>query len=146
MTNRTFFFMTIIVLAAMAILLGINLTSILTGKPEKQTYLKYNDVRGMAVGYNHLLYTLNFAQQKQVISILNRSVKVMGVKPGKRERPAIEKMEIYLFEKRPTITITPIAYIDNNLVFTTPEWSEDGYLMEVSNGALKKLLTESYDP
>lgn len=146
MNNRTLIFLTILVLLGMAILFSINMTYILTGQPENQTYLKYNDVRGMAVGHNQMLYTLNFKQQNSVIDILNKAVRVVGVKPGKRQKPNIEKIVVYQFEGKPDVTIIPIAYIDQNLVFSVPEWEKDGYLMELSEGDLQQLLSQTYDP
>ena len=145
MNNRTLTYLTLLVLLGMAVLIGINMKSILTGQPNNQTYLKYNDVRGMAVSHNQLLYTLNFEQQNTVIEILNKAVRVVGVKPGKRQKPTIDKIIVYQFEGQPEITINPIAYIDNNLVFTVPAWDKDSYLMELSEGDLRQLLLETYD-
>ena len=146
MNNRIVLFFTIAVLAGMGILLAINMSSILTGQPAHQTYLKYNNVRGMAVGHNQMLYTLNFKQQNDVIDILNRSVRVLEVKPGKRQKPNIEKIVVYQFDHLPDLIITPIAYVDGNLVYSVPQWNEDGYMMELSDGDMQKLLTQTYDP
>jgi hypothetical protein len=137
--------MTACVFAGIAILFAINLDSILTGSPINQTYIKHNSVRGMAVGRNQMLYTLNFEQQNKVTNILNRSVRVVGVKPGKRQKPDIDQIVIYQFDKKPDIILSPIAYVDDNLVFTAPACVDQGYLMELSNGDLQKLLAESYD-
>lgn len=146
MTNRTLIYLTALVLIGMVTLFAINMTSILTGKPEDQTYLKYNHVRGMAVSHNQMLYTLNFKQQNDVIEILNRTVRVVGVKPGKRQRPSIDKIIVYQFNDQPDLVITPIAYVDNNLVFSVPAWNPNGFFMEVSNGRLHQLLSQTYDP
>ncbi|MDP1881055.1 MAG: hypothetical protein Q8K60_08980 [Parachlamydiaceae bacterium] len=146
MNNRTLFILTGVVLFGMIGLLALNLASIIKGRPPAQTYLKYNDVKGMAVGYHDLLYTLNFNQQNEVIDILNRSVRIVGLKPGKHQKPTIDKIVIYLFEHESPITVTPIAYIDQNLVYSVPEWNQDGYLMELSDGILHKLISQTYDP
>ncbi len=145
MNNRTLVYLTSLVIGGMIILLALNMTSILTGQPEGQTYLKYNDVRGMAISHNNLLYTLDFVQQNKLIDIINRSVRVVGVKPGKRQKPDIEKIVVYQFEGKPDLTINPIAYVDNNLVFSVSQWESEGYLMEISNGALQTLLSQAYD-
>ncbi|CUI17119.1 conserved putative membrane protein [Candidatus Protochlamydia naegleriophila] len=146
MTNRTLIYLTVLVLIGMATLFAMNMTSILTGKPEDQTYLKYNHVRGMAISHNQMLYTLNFKQQNDVIEILNRTVRVVGVKPGKRQRPNVDKIIVYQFNDQPDLVITPVAYVDNNLVFSAPAWNQDGFLMEISNGRLHQLLSQTYDP
>ena len=146
MSNRTLVYLTTLVILAMAILLGVNMQSILTGQPENQTYLRYNDVRGMAVNHNQLLYTLNFKQQNTVIDILNEAIRINEIKPGNRQPPNIEQLIIYQFDNKPDIVITPIAYVDQNLVFSAPLWGEDGFLMELSEGRLKELLSQTYDP
>lgn len=146
MTNRTLLYLTLLVLVGIAILFALNMTSILTGQPEDQTYLKYNNVRGMAVSHNQLLYTLNFQQQNSVIDILNKAVRVVGVKPGKRQKPTFERMVVYQFDGQPDVLINPIAYVDKNLVFSIPQWEKDNYLMELSEGDLQQLLSQTYDP
>lgn len=146
MTNRLLIYLTSLVVLAMLVLLGLNLTSILTGQPEDQTYLKYNQVRGIAIEHQQLLYTLNFKQQNRVIELLNKAVHVIGVKPGKRQLPSIDKIIVYQFDGQPDIIIKPIAYVDQNLVFSIPQWEKDRYLMELSDGDLHKLLSQAYDP
>lgn len=145
MSNRTLVYLTGFVILGMLILLAFNLTSILTGQPKNQTYLKYNDIRGMAVSHNQKLYTLNFQQQNAVVSILNNSVRVIGVNPGKRQKPKIDKIVVYLFDQ-PDVIIHPIAYIDQNLVFSAPQWEKGSYFMELSEGDLQQLLSQTYDP
>lgn len=145
MNNRTLVYMTCLVILGMMVLLALNMTSILTGQPLGQAYIPNNHVRGMAVSHNQLLYTLNFNQQNKVINILNQSVRVVGVKPGKRQKPNIEKIIIYQFDDKPDLVINPIAYIDKNLVFSVPEWESEGYLMELSEGDLENLLSKTYD-
>jgi hypothetical protein len=145
MTNRTLFSLTALVILGIAILLGLNMTSILTGEPKSQTYLKYNEVRGMAIGHNQLLYTLNFQQQNTVIEILNKAAHVLEIPPGKHQKPNIDRIVVYQFNK-PDLLITPIAYMDQNFIFSVPEWIENGYLMELSDGDLHQLLSQAYDP
>ncbi len=146
MSNRTLVYLTALVILAMLILLGINMGSILTGQPEDQTYLRYNDVRGMAVSHNQLLYTLNFKQQNTIIDILNKAVRTDEIKPGNRQNPNIDKLIIYLFDNKPDLVLNPIAYVDQDLIFSVPQWGENGFLMELSEGRLKQLLSQTYDP
>lgn len=145
MDNRTLFILTGCVLLGMILLLAINLTNILTGEPPNQAYLKYNDVRGMAVSRNQLLYTLNFQQQNSIIEILNKAIPIDEIKSGQRQPPNIQEMVVYQFQGAPDITLTPIAYVDQNLVFSAPQWQHNGYLMELSEGDLQKLLSQTYD-
>lgn len=146
MSNRTLLYLSFVVLGGMAILLALNISYFFTGKSINQTYLKYNAVRGIAVDHQQLLYTLNFEQQNSVIEMINRSVPVAEVKPGQRQKPAIEKIIVYQFENLPDITLTPIAIVNGNLVFSVPQWIQDGYLMDLSDGDFQKLLAQTYDP
>jgi hypothetical protein len=145
MSNRTLAFLTALVILGMLILFALNMTDILTGKPPNQVYLKYHDVRGMAVGHHRLHYTLNFKQQNTVIDILNSAVPITEIKSHNREPANIDTLIIYQFQNMPDVVLTPIAYIDQNLVFSAPKWVPNGYLMELSEGDLKKLLSQTYD-
>lgn len=145
MNNRTLVILTALVLLSMILLFSINLTNILTGKPPNQVYLKYNDVRGMATSHNQLLYTLNFQQQNHVIDILNEAVPLKEIQPGQRQTPSIQQIIIYQFQGNPDIVLTPIAYVDQHLIFAAPQWQPDGYLMEHNKGDLHKLLSQTYD-
>jgi hypothetical protein len=100
----------------------------------------------MAIAHNQLLYTLNFKQQNTVIDILNKAIHIIDIRPGQRQPPNIEKIVIYRFNNQPDLVINPIAYVNQNLVFSIPEWEQEGYFMELSNGALKQLLSQTYDP
>lgn len=145
MSNRTLIYLTGLVIVGMMVLLAINMGSILTGQPKTEGYLRYNHVRGVAISHNQILYTLNFNQQNRVVEILNRAVKVAGVKPSNGEKPDFDKLIIYQFDQKADLQITPIAYVDNNLVFSVPEWESGGYLMELSAGDLRRLLSTTYD-
>jgi len=145
MNNRNLFLMTAVVILGMLVLFALNLTTILTGQPPNQTYLKFNDVQGMAISQNQLLYTLNFNEQNKVIEILNGAVPINEIKSEKRSPANINKLVIYRFENQPAITLTAIAYTDKNLVFAAPDWVPNGYLMELSEGSLKQLLSQTYD-
>lgn len=145
MSNRTLAFLTALVILSMMILLALNLTDLLTGQPPNQTYLKYNHVRGMAISHNQMFYTLNFKQQNTVIDILNRAVPITEIKPGKRQPPNIDKLVIFQFLGKPDIELTAITYIDQDLIFSVPQWVPNGYLLELSEGDLQKLLSQTYD-
>lgn len=146
MNNTTLYVLTALVLIAMAALLGLNLTHILQGKHASQNFIKLNDVRGIAVEHNKLLYTLNFDQQVHVVDILNRSIKISEIKrEGNRQKPDVDKIIIYQFEQKPDLVITPLTYVDDDLVFSQPTWNKDGYLMDISGGELKETLSNTYD-
>ncbi len=146
MKNRIAFTIALLFLAGVAALFAMNLSTILAATDTSEKYLKPNHVKGMAVEYNNLLYTLDFKQQNDLVELLNHSVRVVGVKPNKRKKPKISKIIIYQFEDKPDIIITPVAYINKNLVYSAPDWNQDNYLMEINDGRVKKLLAQTYDP
>lgn len=144
MTNRTLVISTSILVASLLLLLGLNLSSILQKSSPTATYLQYDQIRGMDIKYRDSFYTLNFKQQNDIVDIFNQAVRVVGLKPNKRQKPDIEKIVIYRFGL-PDLIVTPVAYVENNLVYSTPEWNEESYLMEMSDGYLRQIITQSYD-
>lgn len=146
MSNRTLVFLTALVIGGMLILFTFNISNILTGQPLPQVYLKYNDVRGMAIiSQNQIAYTLNFKQQNTIIDILNLATPIEDIPPGERQPTRMDKLVIYQFQNKPDIVLTLLTYVNQNLVFSSPNWAPDGYLIESSNGRLKELISESHD-
>lgn len=147
MKNRTLFFLTALVLLGMFTLLALNINSILTGVPKNQTYLKYNDVEGMAASHKNILYTLNFKQQNRLIDIFNRSVRVFEDQIGEGTKPEVEKIIVTLFGQKAPVEITLIRLLSDsgNLIFSAPQWDADSYFMELSRGEMQSLLSQTYD-
>lgn len=144
MDNRSLIYMTIIVVIGILILLFINLSDVFRGKPSEETYIKYNSVRGSAIEYKGKLYTLNFDQQNNLIQAINRSVRIVELPNGELVKPEFSKIIFYHFNA-PDLTITPIAYTNENLIFAAPQLVKSDYLMELSRGELQKLLSQTYD-
>jgi hypothetical protein len=153
--------MTIAVLGGFIIIIFMNIAALLGVIPSR--YLSPNEVRGMAVEHNQLLYTLNFAQQNALIEIFNRSIPVD--KKSVEERKAtlkkpleIQKIVIYRFNA-PNIEITPVTFVAKthsvsssdeagkvSLVFLAPDWNANQLLEEAAIDSLYKILINSYDP
>lgn len=145
MSNRTLFWMTGLVIASMVLLLLLNsIPLIWTPKTEK--YLKYNDVRGMAIEHKQKLYTLNFQQQNDLIGYLNQALPIPN-SSIQNIKSAVDytKIIIYRFGS-PDIEITPIEYKNHNLVFYSPDWNAKGLMREVSGGGLENLIPLTFDP
>lgn len=70
--NLISFFYLFITGAVLAVLLYVIALTPLLEKAQHQPILAYNDVRGMAVESNKVLYTLNFEQQKKIIAEINK--------------------------------------------------------------------------
>lgn len=146
MSNRNLLYLTGLGLIGMVILFAVNLQALFSGHPIQEKYLKYNQVRGIAARYNQTLYTLNFQQQNELIDIFNQSFETEKIKEGVRQTPNIDKIVIYQFEGKPDLIITPLTYVEDDLVFSVPQWNPNGYLLDVSEGRLRKLLSQTFDP
>lgn len=146
MTPRTITLLTIFLVIGVGILLILNALPMLN-KYTSDKFISRNDVRGTAISHKKTLYTLNFDQQNALIDILNTSVPIAksSTQAASTGLLDFDKIIFYQFEKS-DIELTPIAYVDNNLVFSVPEWNPNGFLKENSNGALKKLLSQTFDP
>lgn len=145
MNNKILIFMTALVLVGVGILLMINLKAIFQGKPLSQIYLNYNEVRGVAVQYKGKPYTLNFEQQNTFIDIVNRFIPIEKIESRSPQKPEFEKIIVYQFNNKPDIIFTPVAYQNENLVFSVPVLQPQGYLKDVSEGKLSKLISETFD-
>lgn len=156
------FAMTIAVLGGFAIILLLNVASLVGVVPSR--FISPNDVRGMAVEHHGLLYTLNFNQQNALIEILNRAIPVTQAEVEARkisnDTPiGVKKIIIYQFNA-PDIEITSVAYvaksssiigqknIRTNMVFSAPtSWNPPhGLLEESAADELQKLLLTTFDP
>jgi hypothetical protein len=145
MKNKTLLFLTSLVLLAIASLFLLNLHFAIQGSPIGETYLKYNDVRGMAVDVNEKLYTLNFEQQKEAIGIINRSVRLQHGWHDKRENLPIRAIMVYQFDQQPDVQMIPVGFQGNRLVFYVPQWDKNNDFMELTGGEFLRLLNQTYD-
>ena len=143
MSQRSLFILILLVLAGMATILIININSLFSSS-RHETYLSYNDVKGMEIEHNRLFYTLNFDQQNQVITAINRAVPIgsAGIKLDPNLNFA--RLIIYRFNA-PNLVLMPIRYVKDELIYRIPRLKEDGYFKDISQGSLKKLISESYD-
>ena len=92
MKNRTLFTVALLFILGIIVLFVVNFSSLLMTHSSQDKYLKQTSVKGVAVEYQNLLYTLNFEQQKALVEMLNHSIRVVGVKPDKRKKPEISKI------------------------------------------------------
>lgn len=145
MSNRILFWMTGVFVLCILILLFLNVAPHMWITPAEK-YLKFNDVRGMAVEHKNKLFTLNFEQQNEVIGYLNKSIPVANtIVTDKKPKLEISKIVVYRFDL-PDLTIVPIEYVSHNLIFSSPDWNQDGLMKDVSVGGLQNVLSQTYDP
>jgi hypothetical protein len=144
MKNRTWWYLTGVVIVSVIVLFSFNSRVLVTGELLNEKYLKYNEVQGIAVEHQHMKYTLNFAQQKEFIAILNRALPVRNLQMLQLKPLPFESIVVYQFNQQPLIFL-PLGFIDDRLVFSVPNWNSEDYLMEISNGRLQEIFSQIYD-
>jgi len=160
MGKRITLIMTLAVLAGFTIIIVMNVAALLGYIPPK--YISPNDVKGMAVEHNHILYTLSFDQQNVLVDIFNRAIPVAkeafnARKINVKNPPAVDKIIIYRFNA-PDIEIIPEGFVSksisvssdqnvqDHMVFSAPLWNPLGYMEEVAADEMQKVLLTTYDP
>ncbi|MBN9378237.1 MAG: hypothetical protein BGO14_06180 [Chlamydiales bacterium 38-26] len=145
MSDRAIYWLTGLVVLCMIALLLFNSVPLIWSPP-KEKYIKYNDVRGIAIEHEQKLYTLNFQQQNEVIGYVNKSLTTpqSSVKNVKSKLD-FTKIIIYRFNA-PDMILIPIEYNDNNLIFSNSELNPSGLMRDTSRGGLKNVLANAYDP
>lgn len=146
MSNRATGVMLFLVFTAIALLVIINTPGIFGSGPKDQI-LSRSSVLGMATLHGGKLYTLNFEQQNQVLDILNRSLKIATGRYLNSKQPKFgyDKLIIYLFDGK-EISIVPITFENQQLIFQSPALNPNGLLRETGPGELNPLLMKTYPP
>lgn len=144
MSDKTLNIFTSIVIGCIFILLAVNYLPSLATAAENR-YLTLNGVQGVEIFHKNIPYTLNFDQQNILINEINKA-EAIGLELIKAKRTAIpfDKIVVYQFNK-PTITLTPINVVDQNIIFKAPEWNKNGYIQEQSGGELLNMLSKTFD-
>jgi hypothetical protein len=143
-SNQTIVFMIFIVLSCISLILVLNVAEIFSS-PLNEKYIAYNDVRGVAVEKNNLLYTLNFDQQNQLIEYLNMAMPVGKTALMQTKTPLnFTKIIVYRFNKSDLI-MTPLEINNQDLVFSIPDWNPNGYIKDITLGKLNALIAETSD-
>lgn len=138
-------FLASLIAAFIVLLLALKIAPIfLNAKNEK--YLSFNGVRGMAIIHKNKPYTLNFDQQNSMIEMLNLSIPLQKLPANQAKTPVnFEKIIIYQFDT-PDLVLKPKEYLNDELIFSVPEWNSKLSMKDTSQGKLKKLLEQTFDP
>lgn len=146
MSNRTISILVVAVIIAMGLLFIINFTNLYWHiTPEK--YLSHHNIKGMEVVHDGKSYTLNFEQQNLAVDILNQAVTI-GYETyfeTKETQFPYDHLIIYKFDGS-DVEITPVGFVNLQLLFKAPEWNPDGLMRETGPGRLNKLLSEALTP
>lgn len=150
MSNRLITYMSILVIIGMGILFLINFFPGALSFPQLfqsaalEKFIKPNDVEGVEIIHDQKPYVLNFSQQNHLLELLNLATPTNIKPPEVAQDMDIQKIVIHRLHGAP-IEITPLAYINNELLFSAPAWRSDGLLKDMSAGEMKTLLSHTYD-
>lgn len=90
--------------ALLAILLYLIALAPMLEKVPPQSILAYNNVRGMAIESEGMLYTLNFEQQNRVVAAINRREKIPEMETC---AISMDKLVIYRFNAPEWVLTVP---------------------------------------
>ncbi len=142
MSNQVIRILTIVVIVAMSFLLLFNLKKWLPGGTS-EPYLQSKTVTSITIVEEGKEYPVATGALPNFIGYINHSVPVEGIrKEGKKEKPRFEKIVIVRKEDVDAI-ITPILYVDDNLIFSAPQWNPHGYMLDLSDGYLQELILKT---
>lgn len=144
MDNRTIMLMTIAVLVGVALLLMLNVTRLFHAVDTGQ-YLSRVEIRGITLVKDKKDYALSYDQQSKLVALINKAIMVKKAEiaqPG--TPPNFDKIVIMRFNQ-PDLTILPVKYIGEDLVFAEPSLNPNGWLKDTSHGELKTLITQVGD-
>lgn len=142
MGQKAIYYAIAIIIVGILFLFGMNVPIFFQNKNTQKTQELFSleNIKGMAIEHKSKLYTLNFNQQTQMVRLLNNNQLSTYAKKTP-EKLDFEKIVVYRFNQ-PDLEIVPLAFEQSQLLFAV-----DGKVFEeLSNGKLKQLLTETYDP
>lgn len=138
--------MTLIVIAGILVILGMNMFSAFDFSPTK--YISPNDVRGSAIQYNQKLYTLNFEQQNNLLGIFNSSTVIPEASIANGMKPEFDKIILYRFNA-PDVSITPIQFLKKGdqhvFIYSAPTWNASGWLQATGPENFQNFFSQTYD-
>lgn len=142
MSNRTLLFMTVAVLAGVALLLLLNLTKLFQ-TVESGQYISRMEIKGATLIRNQKNYTLNYEEQTELVSYINRALLVKKDEIAQQGTPAdFDKIILHRFSL-PDLTIVPVKMIGNELVFTESTINPNGWFKDTTHGELKTLINKA---
>jgi hypothetical protein len=109
----------------------------------KGWFLNENEVNSIDVVYRNQNYTLNYAQQKKLCTLLNLSEQSTHTSPINSESAEIQTILIYLFEESAPLTLTPAS--NDYSLFKVSTWQPIFYLAIEQPLELKRLIETTYD-
>ncbi|EFB41480.1 hypothetical protein [Parachlamydia acanthamoebae] len=145
MNSSTLWLMTLLVLVGMGILFLMNFSPNLNTASIQKNHIDLNDIKAVTIEREGKPHTLSLEQQVELVKYLNLSQPVeKKTYENQNDQVDFEKIIIYRF-KHPELTITPVGYIGQNLLFSAPDLNPLGYMLDFSDGKLKNLIAQSIE-
>lgn len=134
-------------LGAILILFAVNIATHLT--PDSAVAplvgnlaIEKGDIRGMSIESKGKMFTLNEKQQEDALSFINRMRPVEKKDFPNKSRFDFLRIIIYRFDK-PEISLLPITFSEQNLVFDVPALNNSAYYLEMSAGEFYSLILKA---
>lgn len=144
MSNQNLWAMTIALLAGIGLLFVMNMTPVLDSLNFEKNRLELNDVQAISIEKDGKQHVLNLQQQVELVKYLNLAVPVeKKTYENQTDQIDFERIVISRLKNQPEVVITPVGYIRNNLLFSAPSWNPKGYMRDLSDGGLKKIITQA---
>lgn len=144
MNNNTMIFLTSLALVAIGALMVLNLAPNIASRVTIQAVPPLM-VRSISVVQKGVPYTMNAEQQKIAANAIQRAEEVKKSDYPEVKGPFnFEKIIVQRFNSG-DLEILPIQYKENELVFSAPSLSKDVYYIELSGGALQKVLNSIHE-
>ena len=136
-----------IALAAVLVLFGVNALvhyypSDAEPPPAGTLALVPADIKGMSIESQGRVFTLNQKQQADALSFINRMRPVDKKDYPNRSKFDFSRLIIYLFDK-PEVSLVPITFSEQNLVFDIPSLNSSSYYLEMSGGEFYSLILKA---
>lgn len=145
MSNKTLSILLVLSISLMGVLFLLNLSNGF-GAPHSEKFFSLNGVQGVSIDHKGKEYTFNFQQQNTLLRLLNQSVSI-----PKEEAQTVNKVSlpygsltIFRFGK-PPIKITPVGFINQQMILDAPELNPSGWIREIGPGDLDPLMRQTYD-
>lgn len=144
MNNNTLYTLVGLALFAIFALFAMRLVPALDLMQQPEKYVSRGDIKGIDIVKNDVPYTLNLDQQSKVINFLNLSIPVGKTPFTPDPKFPFSKIVIHRVNGS-AIELLPITYDSNDLIYSAPAWNPTGYMRDVSDGGLKKILSQTID-
>lgn len=142
MSNRALLILIGLTAVGVVFLLALNLVPYL-GSDSTPPHLIEQDIKGTSVVHKGTIYILNQDQQEALVNAFNVAIPYGRSDFNTVDYPKESYFEVYFFTEPKTMVLKPVGIVDDNLVFKVPQWNKEGWIKDVTNGVLLRMLEEA---